>query len=281
MFKVSIGSVEITPLLDTRLLMNPQMFIPKYADDFVREFGHLGNERGLHSMAITCYLVRSAGKSYLVDSGLGNRRRPNFPVGRLDEALVGAGLTPGDIDVVLNTHLHIDHVGWNTIDRDDGSKEIFFPRAQFWFQQVEWDHWMQPGPMADPGNAYLVECVEPLRNTGRITFVEGEKAIDENLTYVSTPGHTPGHVSIGIMAGGERAVIVGDASHHPMQLLHPDWSPSFDSDPVQSAKTRERLFDWAIDEQRTWLAGHWEHPGVGRLLRLEGKRTFQSAAPPA
>ena len=276
MQKLTVGSVEVTALLDTGLLMNPHMFLPKYAEQFLSEFADLADERGLMPMAITCYLVRSGGKNILVDSGIGNRRKPGFPRGHLDETLSNAGLTPADIDIVLNTHMHIDHVGWNTVDRDDGSREVFFPNAQFWFQQREWDYWMQPERIAEDGNAHLRDCCEPLKETGRITFADAEKAIDEHLTYVPTPGHTPGHVAIGIMSQGERAVIVGDASHHPCQLIHPDWSPSADYDPVQSAKTRDRLFDWAIDEGRTWLAGHWAHPGMGRLVRLEGKRTFRA-----
>lgn len=278
MVKVRIGSVEVTPLLDTRLLMNPRMFIPKHADEFIAEYGHLGDNRGLHPMAITCYLLRSAGKTYLVDSGLGNRRRPNFPLGRLDESLDAVGVAPGDIDVVLNTHMHVDHVGWNTVEREDGAAQVFFPNARFWFQRAEWDYWMEPARLAEEGNAHLRECVVPLIDTGRITFAEGEMAIDEHLTYVATPGHTPGHVSIGITSQGERAVVVGDASHHPVQLVHPDWSPSFDVDPIQSAQSRDRLFDRVIDEERLWLAGHWEHPGVGRLLRIDGKRTFRAAS---
>lgn len=276
MNKATIGSVEITPLLDTRLLMNPAMFMPAHAEEFASEFGHLADERGLMPMAITCYLVRSEGKNILVDSGLGKRRRPNFPIGHLDDSLTEVGLAPSDIDLVVNTHLHIDHVGWNTVEKDDGTVEVFFPRANFWYQQVEWDYWMQPERIAEEANAHLRECVEPLRNTGRITFIDGEKAIDANLTYVSTPGHTPGHVSIGIMSQRERAVIVGDASHHPAQLIHPDWSPAFDTDPVQSAKTRDRLFDRAIDENLTWMAGHWDFPGMGRLARLGDKRTFRA-----
>lgn len=276
MQKLTIGSVEITPLLDTGLLMNPHTFLPKYADQFLAEFAHMADERGLMPLAITCYLVRSAGKNILVDSGIGNRRKPGLPRGHLDETLVNAGLSPADIDIVLNTHMHFDHVGWNTVEREDGAREVFFPNARFWFQQQEWDYWMQPERIAEPGNEHLRDCCEPLKDSGRITFADGEKAIDENLTYVPTPGHTPGHVAVGIMSQGERAVIVGDASHHPVQLIHPDWSPSADYDPVQSAKTRDRLFDWAIEEERTWLAGHWPHPGMGRLVRLEGKRAFQA-----
>ena len=273
---VTIGNVRVTALLDTGLLMDPHQFLPKYADQLLAEYAEVANERGLMPMSVTCYLVRSEGKNLLVDTGLGNRRRPGFPMGHLDDALAAAGLTPGDIDVVLNTHLHIDHVGWNTVDKEDGTREVFFPNARFVFQQAEWDFWMTPEQLAQPANAHLVECVEPLRDSGRITFFDGEQALDTNISFISTPGHTPGHVSIGIMSGGERAVVVGDASHHPAQLIHPDWSPAFDTDPLLSAKTRDALFDRAIAEDRTWLAGHWDYPGIGKLVRLEGKRVFQA-----
>jgi glyoxylase-like metal-dependent hydrolase (beta-lactamase superfamily II) len=276
MHKATIGNVEVTALLDAHLVMDPRQFLPAHAEAFVAEYGHLADARGLLPMAVTCYLVRSAGKNILVDTGLGPRKRPGFPGGNLDVAFRDAGLSPADIDVVVHTHLHIDHVGWNTFDRDDGRRELFFPNARFFIQQVEWDYWMTPEQIGHPANAHLAECVEPLRDSGRVTFVDGEQAIDENLTCVATPGHTPGHVAIGIASAGERAVIVGDASHHPAQLLHPDWSPPFDTDPVQSAKSRDRLFDMAIDEQRLWIAGHWEHPGLGRLVRLDGKRVFRA-----
>lgn len=272
----TIGDVRVTALLDTGLLMSPQHFMPDHAEEILQEYGDLADERGLFRMAVTTYLLRSAGKNILVDTGLGGRRRPGFPLGHLDETLRAAGLALGDIDVVLNTHMHIDHVGWNTIDDERGVPQVFFPNAQFWFQQVEWDYWMEPERRDAPGNEHLVQCCEPLRNSGRVTFATGEQAIDENLTYVPTPGHTPGHVAIGIVSQGERAVIVGDASHHPMQLIHPDWSPGFDLDPVISARTRDRLFDMAIEERRTWIAGHWEYPGLGRLVRLDGKRVFQA-----
>jgi glyoxylase-like metal-dependent hydrolase (beta-lactamase superfamily II) len=272
--RVTIGAVEVTPLLDSRLLMDPRMFMPAHADEFVKALGPPDDPRGLYPMAVTCFLLRSAGKTILVDTGIGRRRRPNMPLGNLNDSLAEAGVRPDEVDVVLNTHLHVDHVGWNTIDKDDGTREIFFPKAKFWFQQGEWDFWMTPAKLADPGNAHLVECVEPLKDTGRITFADKEQAIDEHLTFIPTPGHTPGHVAIGIVSQGERAVIVGDASHHAVQLLHPDWSPSFDTDPVLAGKTRAKLFDFAIDEGRTWMAGHWEHPGMGRLARLDGKRTF-------
>ncbi|MEO6043143.1 MAG: MBL fold metallo-hydrolase [Tepidiformaceae bacterium] len=276
MNSVSIGNVEITPLQDTGALMNLDYFFPKQATAFAAEFKNLQDERGFLQMSITCYLVRSAGQTIIVDTGVGPRRRSGLPRGHLDDALQQLGVAPSQIDVVLNTHLHVDHVGWNTVDREDGTREIFFPNAHFVFHQKEWDYWMTPEHLAAPGNEHLAECVEPLRNSGRISFFEGEAAFDENITFISTPGHTPGHVAIGIMSAGERAVIIGDASHHPAQLLHPDWSPQPDYDPVQSAQTRDALFDRAIAEHRTWIAGHWQYPGIGRIVRLGGKRTFQA-----
>ena len=276
MHSVTIGDVEITALLDSGLLMNPRQFLPAHADAFLAEWAQQVDARGLLPMAVTCYLVRSAGKNILVDTGLGSRRRPGFPVGHLDESLQGAGLAPSDIDIVVHTHMHIDHVGWNTVDAEDGSRRVFFPRARFLFQTAEWEHWMQPKFLSEPSNAHLVECVEPLQAAGCAELVDAEYAVDEHISFLATPGHTPGHVSIGTFSAGERAVIVGDASHHPVQLTHPDWSPPFDSDPELAGRTRDALFDRSIAEGRTWLAGHWEHPGMGRIVRLDGRRVFKA-----
>jgi glyoxylase-like metal-dependent hydrolase (beta-lactamase superfamily II) len=276
MQKVTIGNVEITPLQDASILMNPRMFIPEHGDEFATEYAHMADERGLMPMSVTCYLLRSAGKNVLIDTGLGPRKRQGFPGGKLDEAIKNVGLTPADIDVVIHTHLHIDHTGWNTFDAADGSRKIFFPKARFLVQQVEWDYWLQPKFIDNPAYPHLAETVEPLTNSGQLDFMKGEQAIDENLVFVHSPGHTPGHVCIGIQSAGEKAVIIGDASHHPAQLDHPDWSPSFDADPMVSAKTRDRLFNWAADEGRTWIAGHWIYPGMGRIQRVNNRRVFQA-----
>jgi glyoxylase-like metal-dependent hydrolase (beta-lactamase superfamily II) len=274
---LTIGNVEIRPILDAAPLMDPRYFFPEHADQMIAEYPDLiVDPRQLMQLSITSFLVRSAGKTILIDSGLGNRRRPRFPRGNLDVRLQEAGVSPGDVDFVVHTHLHVDHVGWNTVENDRGEPEIFFPRARFEIQQAEWDFWMQPDKVNAEGNEHLKDCVEPLRHSGRIDFFHGEAAFDENLSFVATPGHTPGHVGIGVYSAGERAIIIGDASHHPAQIDHPDWSPQPDIDPVQSASTRSRLFDEAEADGRTWIAGHWPFPGIGRIVRLDGKRVFQA-----
>lgn len=275
MQRTTVGNVEVLAVQDARILMDPRQLFPPHAEQFVQEYGHEADERGLFPMSATCYVVRSEGKTLLVDTGIGPRRRPGFPRGNLESTLAEAGLAPDDIDVVVHTHLHIDHVGWNTVEDDRGRARPFFTSARFLVQQSEWDFWMQPEYLEQPEHAHLAECVAPLQTMALVDFADGEVAIDRNLTFVATPGHTPGHVAIGIHSGGERAVIVGDASHHPVQLIHPDWSPSFDIDPATAAKTRDRLFDAAAESGSMWIAGHWEYPGIGSIVRLEGKRVFR------
>jgi glyoxylase-like metal-dependent hydrolase (beta-lactamase superfamily II) len=277
MDKVRIGNVEIQPVLDTPVLMNPRHFLPDHADAVLAEYPELiVDPRGLFQMSITCFLVRSAGKTILVDTGLGPWRRPGFPRGHLDEALANLGVSPADIDLVLNTHLHIDHCGWNTVEGPDGKPQIFFPNARWLVQRVEWDYWMQQKFIESPEYPHLADCVAPLEHSGRLDFAYMEQAIDENLVYVGSPGHTPGHVCIGIQSAGEKAIIIGDASHHPLQLDHPDWSPGADADPMLSAKTRDRLVNDAMADGRTWIAGHWAFPGMGRIVPVEGKRVFRA-----
>ncbi|GBD23296.1 N-acyl homoserine lactonase AiiA [bacterium HR29] len=271
---VRIGSVEVLPLVDTYLLGDPRIFMPKHAEAFLGEYPHLLDERGLLRMTITCFLVRSAGKTWLVDTGIGPRRRPNFPAGKLDQALREAGLGPADIDGVIHTHLHIDHVGWNTVPGPDGAPQPYFPRAEHRAQRAEWQFWMRPEHLEGDAQPHLAECVAPVAD--RFRLQDGEEAIDDHLVFVPAPGHTPGHVAIGIASQGERALIVGDASHHPVQLDHPDWSPAFDVDPDLAARTRARLFDDAASDGRVWMAGHWPDSGIGRIVRVDGRRVFRA-----
>lgn len=273
---VTVGSVQITALLDAPFLQNPKVLAPDHADELAAEYHDGLNQRGLFTGAVTCYLIRSSGQLILVDTGIGPRKRPGFPEGHLDDSLRAAGVRPDEIDAVVHTHLHTDHIGWNTFDTDDGTTEIFFPKARFVIQQPEWDFWMTPDRLAEPRAAALRECIEPLRDTGRIQFTRGEEAFGPHLVFISAPGHTPGHVAVGIADGGERALIIGDASHHPFHVAHPDWVTPLDWDPAQAANSRDRLFDLAADEHRLVLGGHWTHPGWGTIVRLDGRRTFRA-----
>jgi glyoxylase-like metal-dependent hydrolase (beta-lactamase superfamily II) len=276
MHAVKIGSVEITALLDARFLQNPKVLVPEHAEEMAEEYRDALDERGLVMGAVTTYLVRSAGKLVLVDTGIGPRKRPGLPSGHLPEALNEASVRPEEIDAVVHTHLHVDHVGWNTYDTEDGRTEIFFPNARFVISQGEWDYWMTPEMLAEPRNAALRECVEPLRHSGRLTLTQGEESFDEHIVFVSAPGHSPGHVAVGIADGSERGLIIGDASHHPNHVSHPDWRSPLDWDSAMAAASRDRVFNLAADEHRLVIAGHWNYPGWGYIVRLDGKRSFRA-----
>jgi glyoxylase-like metal-dependent hydrolase (beta-lactamase superfamily II) len=275
---VWVGNVEIASLFDGPLPLPLWQFaVPVHRAAMEGAMRHLADEHGQVIVPMRCYLLRTEGRVVLLDSGFGPRPDGGV-VGCLDRSLRNAGVDPCDIEVVLNTHLHHDHVGWNIVDGADGIPAAFFPNAEHVFQQAEWDYWMTPERLADPANAHLRRSVAPLPDLRPVRFVTGEVTIGRDLTFVSTPGHTPGHVAIGIQSSGERAIIIGDASHYAEQLDHPEWSPVWDADPHVAADTRRKLFDEAEADGRLVAATHYPGTGMGRVVRLSGRRVFRSVA---
>lgn len=275
MHRVTVGSVEIIALLDAVFLQNPKVLAPEHADEMAEEYRDVLDQRGLCRGAVTCYLIRSGGGLALIDTGIGPRRRKGFPDGHLDAALREAQTDPAAIDYVVHTHLHGDHVGWNTTATADGSAEIYFPNAQFVIQQAEWDYWMTPEGLAADHGAPLRDCVVPASEAGRVLLASGNETVLDHLRFTATPGHTPGHVAVDITDGHERAVIIGDASHHPLHVAHPDWASPLDWNPRLATESRNRLYDQAAEDRRLVLGGHWEHPGWGRVERHAGRRVYR------
>lgn len=277
MHRVMVGSVEIVALLDAVFLQNPKVLTPEHADEMAEEYHDVLDERGLCRGAVTCYLIRSGGGLALVDSGIGSRKRSGFPAGHLDAVLREAQVSAADIDYVVHTHLHGDHVGWNTSAAADGSAEIYFPKARFVIQQTEWDYWMDPEKLAQERGAPLRECVLPVRESGQVLLASGDEKLLDHIGFIATPGHTPGHAAVEIVDGRERAVIIGDASHHPMHVAHPGWPSPLDWDPQLAMASRNRLYDQAAGDHRLVAGGHWTHPGWGRIERREGRRVYLPA----
>ena len=183
------------------------------------------------------------------------------------------GVRPEEIDMVVMTHLHRDHVGWNLSAQ--GTKFVpTFPNARYWMSETDWkachDADVQPARFPNAPS-----CVWPLEQLGLIEFMRGEHAITRELTAVPTPGHTPGHVSILITSGNERALVLGDAAHSPVQIENPDWVSRADMDPDLTRQTRRALIERLDREQILVAAGHFEAPGFGRIVRLEGRRYWR------
>ena len=272
---LTIGNVTIVPLLDAQAEGGCRTLFPDVPDDAWDPYreGLVHNGQRI-PVPISSFLVRTSGKTVLVDTGIGAKNRPMFPQGRLPDAIAEAGVQIDEIDVVLATHIHVDHVGWHTTERD-GAFVPTFPRAVHVFNRAEWDYWTDPAVANSPAAAHVVDCVLPLRDAVKIDLVDSEHKLTDELTLVPTPGHTPAHVSVAIMSAGEAGVIIGDVCHHPAQITE-GWSPVFDMNPALAQQSREKLMQKIEAERMTVIAGHFAHPGFGRIVRTEGKRHWRA-----
>ncbi len=230
-----------------------------------------------------CYLLRSQGRTILVDTGIGSQAtNPGMVTmlaggvdGRLMAELQAAGVRPEDVDTVFFTHLHPDHVGWNLQQEDGGRYRPTFPRARYVAHRADWDTFRRPEvqqALAGVAGAYVEQTLTPLESLGSLDLADGERVLSEEVTAL----HTPGSMSLLIASGGERAIIVGDAIAHPAQVEHPDWGIAFDFDAEAALQTRNRLLDRIEAEGLTVTACHFPEPGFGRVVRLEGRRTWQA-----
>jgi len=267
---IRIGNVEVRSLVDATFTAPSAMLFPAAAEE--ERMRHFGESCGI---TVSSFLVRSGGRTLLVDTGIGPAGVPGFgiPPGRLMEGLSAAGVSPEDVDTVVLTHLHVDHIGWNTAERD-GGRVPTFPRARYVIRDGELTLWKNPEMWQ---NAPIESQVLPLEQAGVIDTYDGEHRLTDDLTLIATPGHTPGHSTIAILSAGERGFILGDVAHHPAQITAPEHSPSFDADPAQATATRRSLFDRVVEENGVIIAGHFPAPGFGRIAVTDGRRYWQGA----
>ena len=228
------------------------------------------NELNQIPLALNCLLLESDGKTVLIETGQGNKdfeqtRRRGGPVdhGLLIDDLARNGVQPSDVDIVINTHLHNDHTGWNTVARDDGELSVTFPNARYYIQRGEWEEAMHPNERTRA--TYLPQNLTPVEAAGQIEFIDGETQVTSDITVIETPGHTADHASVVIANGGESAIYLGDMIQHQVQLERVAWLSSFDVLPLVNLETKKRLIADAIANQSLLVAVHNPFPGVGRL----------------
>ncbi|MFI5806279.1 MBL fold metallo-hydrolase [Streptomyces sp. NPDC051561] len=226
--------------------------------------------------ALQTYVLRSAGRTVVVDPGVGNgRERPKSPhfhhwQGDFLGLLARAGIGPQDVDVVVNTHLHGDHVGWNTMD-GNGEWVPTFPHAQYLVPAADDFHF---GPANAYGNGLSVEdrliyedSIAPVHRTGQAVLWDGGHRIDEHLTLESAPGHTPGSSVLRLASGADRAVFVGDLLHSPVQILRPSCNSCFCLDAGQAAAGRRRVLERAAAERELVVPAHFGGAGAVQVRR--------------
>lgn len=217
------------------------------------------------------YLIRTPHHTILVDTCIGNDKpRPNRPNWhqKTDDtylrALAAAGVSVGDIDFVMCTHLHPDHVGWNT-RLENGRWVPTFPNARYVFGKAEFEHWTAQNAKAEV--APFADSVLPVVEADKAEIVSTDFAIGDHLRILPTPGHTPGHVALAFGKGKDHAVCSGDLIHSPLQALYPELSPKFDVDPAQAAVTRRSFLERYCDTDTLCCMAHFPSPSAGRIRR--------------
>ncbi|WP_316227082.1 MBL fold metallo-hydrolase [Bradyrhizobium sp. SZCCHNS3052] len=216
------------------------------------------------------YVVRTPHHTILIDSCIGNdkpRARPVWNMKTDDSymlALAAAGVSVDDIDVVMCTHLHTDHVGWNT-RLDNGRWVPTFPNARYVFAQREYDYWVAQNAKAEVPP--FADSVLPVVEAKRADIVGDAFAIGDHVRLLPTPGHTPGHIAVAVGRGRDDAVFAGDLIHTPLQLSFPELSPRFDVDPAQAEVTRRAFLERYCDTSTLCCTAHFPSPSVGRITR--------------
>ncbi|QES58085.1 MBL fold metallo-hydrolase [Streptomyces venezuelae] len=227
------------------------------------------------SMALQTWVVRSEGRTILIDTGAGNDKfRPYakhwqyLDTGFL-RRLAQAGVRPQDVDIVVNTHLHNDHVGWNT--RREGRAWVpTFPRATYLIPRIEFDYWNPrnpSGPDNPAGQNVWEDSVLPVHEAGLVELWDGAHTIDSGLQLDLAPGHTPGSSVVRLRSGTDRAVFVGDLLHTPLQLEHPELNSCFEEDAKQARVTRRAMLEWAADHNALLLPAHLPGHGAAEVAR--------------
>ncbi len=271
-----IGRVTITSVVESETPTSPRFLYRDMgkADVLARAAAatwlrpNFVSDEGYLLQKIQCLVVEAGDLRIAVDTCVGNdKQRTNELWDHLDgpflDDLAAAGFPAESITHVVCTHLHVDHVGWNTMLVDDRWVPTF-PNARYLFVDAEYEHWRDEPGLFD-GEDPFGDSVAPVLDAGLAELVAPDHRICDEVRFESTPGHTPGHISLVIASDGERAVITGDMLHHPMQLVDPELSSMFDTDPEQSRATRRRAFPQWADGRTLVIGTHFGTPTAGVL----------------
>jgi glyoxylase-like metal-dependent hydrolase (beta-lactamase superfamily II) len=276
--KLALGEITVTPIVEQQQpLFDIFEFFPDVTPELFDE-----NRSWLEPWAvdpatrklILCvqsYLVRTPRHTILVDSCVGNdKERPQRPFWHkmkgeaFMQGLAAAGVSPADIDFVMCTHLHVDHVGWNT-RLENGRWVPTFPNARYLFSERELAHWTALHAK-DPIGC-IADSVLPILEAKKADLVRSDHALDDHVRLMPTPGHTPDHFAVAVGKGRDKAVFTGDLIHSPLQARYPEISYRMDFDPKQSAATRRAFLERYCDSETLCCTVHFPQPSSGRVLR--------------
>ncbi|UZE50241.1 MBL fold metallo-hydrolase [Rhodopseudomonas sp. P2A-2r] len=261
----TVGKVKITKIAEMETTGGTRFILPQAGPDEVRArpwlIPHFANDEGRLKMAVQSLVLETPSQRIVVDTCLGNDKQGrkvaiwnNLQTTFLND-MTAAGFPPDSIDMVLCTHLHVDHVGWNT-RLLDGKWVPTFSNARYVFGEREYAHWKACNANEDVPE--FNDSVQPIVDAGRADLVASDRQLSDEITLIPTPGHSPGHMSVHIRSEGEEALLTGDVAHHPIQMAHLDWSSTVDSDPLAAAATRRTLFTRFADTPTLVIGGHFD-----------------------
>lgn len=272
-----IGDVDIARIVEINAFEDDiSMLLPNATAEFVQQFPwlvpHFATPAGRMLVSFQAFVLRSRGKMVMIDTCIGAGRQREYDVfcnlqTSFLEDLRTAGFPPEEISAVLCTHLHFDHVGWNT-RLVDGKWVPTFPQARYLFGRREFEHWKH----LRETNGYhhldhMVDSIDPVMQAGLVELIDPDFKVTDEVSLIPTPGHTPGHVSVLIRSRGHEAVITGDMMHHPIQFAVPRIPGNFDMDKETGVRTRVEFIERFSDTPTLVIGSHFPDPTAGRVVR--------------
>lgn len=268
-----VGEVKITKITEMEQLWPGFAIIPEATPEAVLAhdwtLGPFADaETGRIALSFHAFCLELGDERIVVDTCAGNNKvRPDHEaLADLDtdflDRMIEAGFGPDDVTAVVCTHLHVDHVGWNTVLVGDEWRPTF-PKARYLFGETEWAHWaVEPQEYGDVAGDSIRPCID----AGLADLVASDMRLNDLMWLEPTPGHTPGHHSLRISSNGEDAVITGDLVHHPLQFQHPEWSSAPDVDKPGAIATRRSFAERYCDDHTLILGTHFGGPSCGHLV---------------
>jgi glyoxylase-like metal-dependent hydrolase (beta-lactamase superfamily II) len=277
-----IGNVEITRVVEIVSPTPATILIPEATPDAIRDLEswlkpHFVDDDGNMLLSIHAFAIRSGDARIVVDTCLGGgKERPIPNWSNLESTLLtdlsSIGFGRDAVDRVLCTHLHFDHVGWNTM-LEGGCWVPTFPNARYLVGETEWEYWEhEDDPYAPQAKQ---DSILPIFDAGLVDLVPTDLVLTDEVRLIPTPGHTPGHVSVLVSSQGEEAIITGDMFHHPLQMAHPDWRDTADVDADLAHRTRVAFLEQHADQPMLILGTHFAAPTAGRIVRDGGAFRFE------
>jgi glyoxylase-like metal-dependent hydrolase (beta-lactamase superfamily II) len=272
MLKWKVGEAEITQVVESEAALPVDVLFPEAKTDELAELAWTApflDENGFARLGINAYLVQTSDRRIIVDCCAGNDKPRGFPGFAMLSTpflahLEAAGFPRETIDTVVCTHLHVDHVGWNTM-LDSGQWVPTFPNARYLLGRTELDYWRTQEESPDERTAFG-DSVQPVLDAGLVDLVEAGHRVGDDAWLIATPGHTVGHLSLRLSSAGEEAIISGDMVHHPLQIARPEWSCFLDHDGAASARTRRTVFGEAAERRYFFVGTHFVAPSAGHLV---------------